>query len=354
MSLLTSTIGELLEEKVDERPNHEAVVYPEKGIRWTYQEFDEKVNETAKALMALGVEKGEHIAIWADNKPEWVLTQFATGKMGAVLVTVNTSYQAAELEYLLNQSDTTTLILAENFKGTSYVDIVNEVAPELKNSEPGQLNSDKVPKLKRVIVLGEKQIAGCYTWDELLQKAKDVSDEDLRKRKESLHHDDIINMQYTSGTTGFPKGVMLTHYNIVNNGKQVAEGMNFTGEDRLCVPVPLFHCFGCVMSTLATVSKGGTMVMIEQYNPEVVLQAVQDEKCTALHGVPTMFIGELNNPEFDQFDLSSIRTGIMAGSNCPKEVMNDVIHKMGASEVTICYGQTETSPVLHKLDRLIQ
>ena len=295
--------------------------------------------------MALGVEKGEHIAIWADNKPEWVLTQFATGKMGAVLVTVNTSYQAAELEYLLNQSDTTTLILAENFKGTSYVDIVNEVAPELKNSEPGQLNSDKVPKLKRVIVLGEKQIAGCYTWDELLQKAKDVSDEDLRKRKESLHHDDIINMQYTSGTTGFPKGVMLTHYNIVNNGKQVAEGMNFTGEDRLCVPVPLFHCFGCVMSTLATVSKGGTMVMIEQYNPEVVLQAVQDEKCTALHGVPTMFIGELNNPEFDQFDLSSIRTGIMAGSNCPKEVMNDVIHKMGASEVTICYGQTETSPV---------
>lgn len=273
------------------------------------------------------------------------LTQFATGKMGAVLVTVNTSYQAAELEYLLNQSDTTTLILAENFKGTSYVDIVNEVAPELKNSEPGQLNSDKVPKLKRVIVLGEKQIAGCYTWDELLQKAKDVSDEDLRKRKESLHHDDIINMQYTSGTTGFPKGVMLTHYNIVNNGKQVAEGMNFTGEDRLCVPVPLFHCFGCVMSTLATVSKGGTMVMIEQYNPEVVLQAVQDEKCTALHGVPTMFIGELNNPEFDQFDLSSIRTGIMAGSNCPKEVMNDVIHKMGASEVTICYGQTETSPV---------
>lgn len=345
MSLLTSTIGELLEEKVDERPNHEAVVYPEKGIRWTYQEFDEKVNETAKALMALGVEKGEHIAIWADNKPEWVLTQFATGKMGAVLVTVNTSYQAAELEYLLNQSDTTTLILAENFKGTSYVDIVNEVAPELKNSEPGQLNSDKVPKLKRVIVLGEKQIAGCYTWDELLQKAKDVSDEDLRKRKESLHHDDIINMQYTSGTTGFPKGVMLTHYNIVNNGKQVAEGMNFTGEDRLCVPVPLFHCFGCVMSTLATVSKGGTMVMIEQYNPEVVLQAVQDEKCTALHGVPTMFIGELNNPEFDQFDLSSIRTGIMAGSNCPKEVMNDVIHKMGASEVTICYGQTETSPV---------
>lgn len=172
MSLLTSTIGELLEEKVDERPNHEAVVYPEKGIRWTYQEFDEKVNETAKALMALGVEKGEHIAIWADNKPEWVLTQFATGKMGAVLVTVNTSYQAAELEYLLNQSDTTTLILAENFKGTSYVDIVNEVAPELKNSEPGQLNSDKVPKLKRVIVLGEKQIAGCYTWDELLQKQK--------------------------------------------------------------------------------------------------------------------------------------------------------------------------------------
>ncbi|WP_277673534.1 AMP-binding protein [Piscibacillus halophilus] len=346
MSLLELTIGELLERKVDEHPDHEAVVYPERNIRWTYEEFNQKVNEVAKGLMALDVEKGEHIAIWADNKPEWVTTQFASGKMGAVLVTVNTSYRAQELEYLLQQSDTTTLILTEEFKGSSYLDILKEVVPELETSEKGNIQSSKLPKLKNIIVLSDQRYPGCYNFDDLIQLGERVTDSELNKRKHDLNYKDVINMQYTSGTTGFPKGVMLSHYNIVNNGKQVAECIELSKESRLCIPVPFFHCFGCVMGTLATVSQGATMVVIEQFDPEKVLNAIEQEKCTAVHGVPTMFIAELNHPNFEQYDLSSLRTGIMAGSNCPMEVMKDVMNKMGASDITIAYGQTESSPVI--------
>lgn len=346
MSLLELTIGELLERKVNEHPDHEAVVYPERGFRWTYREFDQKVNEVAKGLMALGVDKGEHVAIWSDNKPEWVTTQFASGKMGAVLVTVNTSYRAQELEYLLQQSDTTTLILTETFKGTSYLDILKEVVPELENSEKGNIQSSKLPKLKNVIVLGDENYPGCYNWQDLIQLGERVTDQELKDRHSELNYKDVINMQYTSGTTGFPKGVMLSHYNIVNNGKQVAECIELTKESRLCIPVPLFHCFGCVMGTLATVSQGATMVVIEQFDPEAVLKAIDQEKCTAVHGVPTMFIAELNHPDFEKFDLSSLRTGIMAGSNCPMEVMKNVMNKMGAKDITIAYGQTESSPVI--------
>ncbi|GAA0485622.1 AMP-binding protein [Salinibacillus aidingensis] len=346
MSLLNQTIGELLEKEAMEHPDREAVVYPESGLRWSYQQLDKLSSQAAKGFMSLGIEKAENIAIWADNQPEWILSQFASGKMGAVLVTVNTNYQAAELEYLLKQSDTTTLILTESYKDSSYIDILNEVCPELKHSEKGELNSSKLPNLKNIIVISEHSYDGCYTWKEIMEKGQSVTDESLLERKDSLHYDEVINMQYTSGTTGFPKGVMLSHYNIVNNGKQVAERMNLTGEDRLCIPVPLFHCFGCVMGTLASISQGATMVMVEHFDAEKVLRAVDQEKCTALHGVPTMFIGELNHPSFDQYDLSHLRTGIMAGSNCPIEVMRSVMDKMGISEITIAYGQTESSPVI--------
>ncbi|WP_067730326.1 AMP-binding protein [Oceanobacillus damuensis] len=347
MSLLTLTIGEMLEAQVNLHPHHEAVVYPELNMRKTYQEFDEMVNQAAKGFMSLGIQKGENVAIWADNKPEWLTSQFATGKMGAVLVTVNTNYQANELEYLLKQSEATTLIMAESYKGTSYLDILEQICPELKNAQKGALETKSLPNLKNIIVISDRDDCPyAYNWNEVMEKGNAVSSSELVERKKSLHPDDVINMQYTSGTTGFPKGVMLTHHNIVNNGNQIADCMKLTYQDRLCIPVPFFHCFGCVLGVLAAVSKGTTMVILEQFNAEKVLQAVSDERCTGLHGVPTMFIAELNHPRLEQFDLSSLRTGIMAGSTCPMEVMTNVMEKMGAKEITIAYGQTESSPVI--------
>lgn len=346
MSLLNLTVGELLEKQVNLYPDQEAVVYPELNLRKTYKEFDEMANKAAKGLMSLGIDKGENVAIWSDNKPEWLTSQFATGKMGAVLVTVNTSYQAKELEYLLKQSESTTLILAESYKGTSYVDVLKQVCPEFEDAEKGELHSENVPFLKNVVIISDDNYSNAYTWDEMIENGSKISDENLDERKKTLHHHDVINMQYTSGTTGFPKGVMLTHSNIVNNGNQIADCMKLTNKDRLCIPVPFFHCFGCVLGVLAAVSKGTTMVIMEQFEAEKVMKAVSDEKCTGLHGVPTMFIAELNHPNFSKYDFSHLRTGIMAGSTCPIEVMNDVMNKMGAKEITIAYGQTESSPVI--------
>ncbi|WP_347860962.1 AMP-binding protein [Salimicrobium sp. PL1-032A] len=346
MTLLQVTMGELLRQQTEYNPQKEAFVFPERGIRGTYQDLDAWTDQVAKGLMALGIEKGDHFAVWSDNKPEWLASQFASGKMGGVLVTVNTSYQAKELEYLLKQSDTETLIMAETFKGTSYVDVLKEICPELEHAEKGGLHSERLPALRNVIVLGDKEHPGCYTWEDLIEKGRNVTDEELKEREETLSYKDVINMQYTSGTTGFPKGVMLSHYNIVNNANQVADCMNMTDEDRLCIPVPFFHCFGCVMGTIATVAKGATMVVIEQFDPKRVLEAVKDESCTALHGVPTMFIAELNHPDFESLKPTTLRTGIMAGSTCPMEVMKSVIQDMGAEEVTIAYGQTESSPVI--------
>ncbi|MCA0969011.1 AMP-binding protein [Halobacillus litoralis] len=346
MSLLEKTVGQLLEDRAHMHPDQEAFVYPEKGMRKTYREFNEMTDAVARGFMALGAEKGDHLAIWSDNKPEWLLSQFASGKMGGVLVTVNTNYRAQELEYLLRQSDSSTLILAEEFRGTSYLDILKEICPELETSEKGNLESERLPFLKNVVVLSDKSYPGCYSWQDLLDMGLTVDDEELKTRKESLSHQEVINMQYTSGTTGFPKGVMLSHDNIVNNGNQVADAMKLTEDDRLCIPVPFFHCFGCVLGTLAAVSKGATMVILEQFDPLRVLQAVKEEACTALHGVPTMFIAELNHPEFEKWKPTTLRTGIMAGSTCPMEVMKSVIEDMGAEEITIGYGQTESSPVI--------
>lgn len=346
MAIVQKTVGQVVREGAALHPQTEAYVYPEHGIRKTYREFDEETDRLAKAFMGIGIAKGEHVAIWSDNKREWLLSQFATGKMGGVLVTVNTSYQASELEYLLQQSDSTTLILGEEFKGSNYIDILNKVCPELKSTEKGAVSIEKLPHFKRVILMGENEYPGIYTWSEFEAFAENISDAQLEERFSSMDPDDVINIQYTSGTTGFPKGVMLTHLNVVNNGRLVGDMMNLTEKDRLCIPVPFFHCFGCVLGTMAAVTHSTTMVIAEQFEPKKVLQMVQDEKCTGLHGVPTMFIAELNHPEFASFDTSALRTGIMAGSPCPIEVMKKVISDMGASDITIAYGQTESSPVI--------
>jgi fatty-acyl-CoA synthase len=344
--LIRKTVGELLAEKALEMPDHEALVYPDRGIRYSYREFNDVCEQVAKGLMALGIDKGENVAVWASNIPEWVSLQYGTGKMGAVLVTVNTNYRSAELEYLLRQSDATALFLIEDFKGNSYIDSIYELCPELETSAPGQLESERLPLLKNVIVFSKKKYNGAYNWSDIIEMAGNVSDEELRQRAAEMNPDDVINMQYTSGTTGFPKGVMLTHNNLTNNGYNIAHCMKLKKEDRLCIPVPFFHCFGCVIGTLAAVSVGATMVPVQEFEPETVLRTVEQEKCTALHGVPTMFIAELNHPNFEYYDLSTLRTGVMAGSNCPVEVMKNVIDKMNMKEITICYGQTESSPVI--------
>jgi fatty-acyl-CoA synthase len=344
--ILECTIGTLLEQVADRFPDHEAVVYADRNLRYTYRQFDQLCRKVAKGLMAMGIQAHEHVSIWASNVPEWLTAQFATAKMGAVLVTVNTSYRTSELEYLLKQSDSTTLILIESFKGNSYIDMLYEIVPELKDSEPGKLQSNALPCLKNVILIGDKRYPGMFLWSDLLEIADNVTEAELDRRMEQLVPDDVINMQYTSGTTGFPKGVMLTHRNLVNNARNIAECMNLSQQDRMCIPVPFFHCFGCVLGTMACVTVGATMVPVQEFDPVKVLKTVQDEKCTALHGVPTMFIAELNHPDFSKYDLSSLRTGIMAGSPCPIEVMRAVMDKMGAKEITIAYGQTESSPVI--------
>jgi fatty-acyl-CoA synthase len=344
--LVHKTIGELMDETVSQYPTKEAVVYPETGLRYTYKEFQEACNRVAKGFMSLGIKKGDHIAVWATNKPEWLIAQYASAKIGAVLVTVNTSYQSKELEYLLRQSDSSTLLLMDEFKGVSYLDMLMELCPELQKSTPGELNAKKLPNLKNVVFMGDQKHPGMFIWNDLLDKSLLVSDQALEERQKSTHYDEVINMQYTSGTTGFPKGVMLTHSNIINNAINVAECQRLTYEDRICIPVPFFHCFGCVMGTLAAVATGATMVPLILFDPLEVLKAVEMEKCTALYGVPTMFIAELNHPEFIKYNLSSLRTGIMAGSPCPTEIMKKVVHDMGAKEITIAYGQTESSPVI--------
>jgi len=343
--LMNITLGNLLDEIAEKYPDRDAVIYTDRPFRKTYSQFRELCNQVAKGFMALGVKKGDHVAVWATNYPEWMLAQFATAKMGAVLVTVNTNYKIFELEYLLRQSDSTTLILIDGFRDAKYIDIINELCPQLKNSEPGKLDCPSLPFLKNVIYIGDKKYSGMLNWNDLYKMGRDISDAELAAIQESLDIHDVINMQYTSGTTGFPKGVMLTHYNIINNGKSIGDCMHLTHEDRLCIPVPFFHCFGCVLGIMACVTHGTAMVPIEYFEPLKVMQAVQDEECTALHGVPTMFIAILEHPDFGKFKFPKLRTGIMAGSPCPIKVMQKVVDLMGASEITIAYGQTEASPV---------
>jgi len=344
--MIEKTIGDILDETAGKWPDKDALVYVDRGLRYSYKEFRDRCNSLAKGLIALGVKKGEHVAVWAHNVPEWVILQFASAKIGAVLVTVNTLYKARELEYLLKQSDSTTLFLVKGFKDVDYVETIYSVVPKLKKSEPGKLKSEKLQFLKNIVFIGDGKTDGMFSFNEIIEIGKNVSDRELAEKQKSLDCYDVINMQYTSGTTGFPKGVMLTHHNIVNNAYLVGKYQDMSEKDRICIPVPFFHCFGCVMSTLLSVVYGATMVPIESFNPEKVLQAVEKEKCTALYGVPTMFIAELACPDFKAYDLTSLRTGIMAGATCPVELMKDVINKMNMNEVTICYGLTEASPVI--------
>jgi len=340
------TMGGLLESIADRYPDNDALVYPDRGLRYTYKEFNALCDRVGKGLMALGVKKGDHVAIWATNVPEWVVLQFATAKIGSVLVTVNTNYKSAELEYILEQSDATTLFLVKGFKDTDYVETLYAVAPELGTAEVGKLSTPRLPFLKNVVFIGGGAHPGMLAYDELVKLGESVSDEALQAVKDSLDEHDVINMQYTSGTTGFPKGVMLTHHNIINNGFNIGECMKFTEKDRLCIPVPFFHCFGCVLAVMASVTHGTAMVPVETFAPEAVLKTIEAEKCTAVHGVPTMFIAEFEHPNFHRYDLSTLRTGIMAGSPCPIEVMKKAIRDMNVSEITIAYGQTESSPVI--------
>ncbi len=343
---LSTTIGDLLDRQAREFGDNDAVVYVDRGLRLNYRQYRDVCNRAAKGFMRLGVQKGDNVAIWATNYPEWLYTQMGTAKMGAVLVTVNPSYRTNELEYLLRQSDTKALVLIKGYRDANYVQMVNDLVPELATSKPGALASSRFPRLKHVIYVGKEATPpGMIGWDELLTLGDGVSDDALRQAQANTHPEDVINIQYTSGTTGYPKGAMLTHRNIIGDAYLVTDCLNLTPKDRLCAPVPFYHCFGCVMANLGCLTRGATLVPIETYDPKQVLEAVQAEHCTTLYGVPTMFIGELNHPDFAKYNLSSLRTGIMAGSPCPIEVMRAVVDKMGAREMTIAYGQTESSPV---------
>jgi len=346
--LREATLGQVLDGIIAKYPDTEAVVYVDRGYRLTYREFGNVVDDLAKGLMAMGVKKGEKVAIWSTNIPYWVALQFATAKIGAILLTVNTHYKKFEFSYLMEQSEAENLFIIDGFRDTDYISILYDLVPELKTQQRGYLRSEKFPHLKRVFFLGQEKHRGMYTIPELFSMSVMVGEGEYTERQESLDPHDVINMQYTSGTTGFPKGVMLTHYNIGNNGFWIGERQLFSEKDRVCLPVPLFHCFGCVLGVLAAISHGTTMVILESFDPVLVMSAVEQERCTALYGVPTMFISILEHKLFDKFDYRSLRTGIMAGSPCPIEVMKQVMDKMYMKDITICYGLTEGSPVTNQ------
>ncbi len=344
--LLDITIGDMLKRQAGRFGDSDALVEPYLGVRLTYREFDELTDLVARGFMGMGIQKGDNVAIWATNYPEWVISQFATSKMGAVLVTVNTNYKQFELEYLLKQSDSMTLIMMKGFKDSDYISHIRGLCPELNEMPPGKLESKRLPFLKNVIYLDGDEQPGMFAWSDLFKFAENVTQEELAARMAELTPQDVINMQYTSGTTGFPKGVMLTHYNLVNNGMAIGDCMALTEKDRLLIPVPLFHCFGCVLGVMASFTHATAMILVDHFNPVQVMNAIQMEKCTACHGVPTMFISMLDHPDFKKYDFSSLRTGIMAGSPCPIEFMKRAISDMNMSEITITYGQTESSPCI--------
>ena len=344
--LLGLTIGDMFDQIAATYPDHPALISRHQNIRLTYQELQAQVNQCARAMLHLGITKGQRVGIWSPNRAEWCITQFATAKIGAILVNINPSYRLHEVEYVLNQSGCSAVVIAAAFKTSNYTEMLTTLAPELEYSAVGRLRSEKLPGLTTVIRMGEDRVPGMLPWAELMTMGNLVSEDELQKVQGEQQFDDEINIQYTSGTTGFPKGATLSHHNILNNGYFVARLQNFTHEDKLCIPVPLYHCFGMVMGNLGCITHGATMVYpSEGFEPKATLDAVQEERCTSLYGVPTMFIAELAHPDFKQYDFSSLRTGVMAGSPCPTEVMKRVNTEMHMPEVEICYGMTETSPV---------
>ncbi len=344
--LLGQTVGLTLEKTVYRHPERLALVSSHQRIRWTWDELQREVDTFAAGLVAMGLKPGDRVGIWSPNCAEWIVTQFATAKAGLVLVNINPAYRLAELEYALNRVGVKALVTAESFKSSHYLEMVRMLAPELETSVPGNLTSARLPALKSVIVIGPGEHKGCFSFDGIEELATSRDLAMLNVVKSKLQFDDPINIQFTSGTTGSPKPATLTHYNIVNNAYFVGRGMRLTELDSLCLPVPLYHCFGMVLGVLAATHHGTTIVLPSPvFKAKSVLDAVQKERCTALHGVPTMFIAELEDPNFDQYDLSSLRTGVMAGAPCPVELMKEVVDRMHMSEVTIGYGMTETSPV---------
>ncbi len=346
--IIYDTIGNFFERIVEEHPDTEALVVCHEGVRWTYEEFNRRIDDLAAGLLALDIKPGDRVGIWGPNSSEWVLTQMATAKIGAILVNINPAYRLYELEYALNKSGCRAIVSAESFKSSKYLDMLYEIAPALKTCPPGRLRSHKMPALEIVIRMGDEESPGMFNFPAVCEMGGEADYQRLKELRSELQPDDAINIQFTSGTTGNPKGATLTHCNILNNGHLTGAGMRLTPSDRLCIPVPLYHCFGMVLGNLACFSHGATAVYPSPvFDPHETLKAVEQERCTALHGVPTMFVTELSHPEFDDFDLSSLRTGVMAGAPCPVDVMKRVISDMNMKHILIGYGQTEVSPINH-------
>ena len=345
--LIGETLGANFDAAAEKWGERDALIVRHQNIRWSYWELQEKVNAFAAGLLNLGLEPGDRVGIWSPNNSEWVVVQYATAKAGLILVNINPAYRVAELEYAINKVGCKALILASSFKSSDYVAMVGELAPEISKSTPGNISCGRLPSLKTVIQIGGKTNDGYFDFGQIPGLASDKDFERLKVLSDELQFDDPINIQFTSGTTGFPKGATLTHFNVLNNGYFTGEGLKFTSSDKLCVPVPLYHCFGMVLSNVAALTHGAALVYpAEAFDPLTVLETVEAERCTALHGVPTMFIAELGHPNFKEFDLSSLRTGIMAGSPCPIEVMRRVVDEMHCKEMIIAYGMTETSPII--------
>jgi fatty-acyl-CoA synthase len=343
MELFEKTIGEWLEYWANETPEREYLVYADRNLRFTWKSFNERVDNMAKGLMAIDVKKGDHVGIFAQNVPDWLTFLYACAKIGAIAVTLNTSCKEHELAYIIENSDMHTLCMTEGDNGNDFIKTIYSLIPELKTSERGRLKSNRFPVLKNVVFIGQEKHRGMYTTAEILLLGTYQNNEEYFQLKKTINCQDVVNMQYTSGTTGFPKGVMLTHHNITNNGFYTGEHMKFTNDDKLCICVPLFHCFGIVLAVMNCLTHGCTQVMVEKFDALLTLASVHKERCTALYGVPTMFIAELNHPMFNLFDLTSLRTGIMAGALCPIELMRNVNEKMYMN-ITSVYGLTETSP----------
>ncbi|GAB3630481.1 AMP-binding protein [Pandoraea terrae] len=340
------TVPQLLADTAGKYPERSAVVFREQSVRWTWREFIAHVDTFAAGLLALGLKKGDRLGIWSPNRVEWLVTQFATARVGIVLVNINPAYRLAELEYALNKVGCKAIVAAEKFKSSRYLDMLTTLAPELATCAPGELHAQKLPALRTVIRMGEDSTPGMFNYGDVVALGREADILALDAMTTTLGAHEPINIQFTSGTTGNPKGATLTHHNIVNNGRFIAMAMKFSEHDSLCIPVPFYHCFGMVLAVLASVSTGATMVFPgEAFDPVATMQAVNEERCSALHGVPTMFIAQLDHADFHKYDFASLRTGIMAGSPCPIETMKRVINEMHMSEITIAYGMTETSPV---------